>query len=107
MPSRLSVLKRGQRIALRIESGTFYVTGLRVVDSIAADATHYRIRDENSLRSVPMPTGGNRSLYRPDGIVAHSARDERFVLWVTAIDSPGAMRQWGQHATAFVGHRYF
>ena len=93
VPSRLSVLKRGQRIALRIESGTHYVTGSHVVDSIAANATHYRIKDENSLRSVPMPAGGNRSLYGPDGIVAHSARGERFVLWVTGVDSPGAMRQ--------------
>jgi hypothetical protein len=23
------------------------------------------------------------------------------------IPSPGAMRQWGHHATAFVGRRYF
>ena len=55
MPSRLSVLKRGQRIALRIESGTHYITGSRVVDSIAANAAHYRIKDDNSLRSVPCP----------------------------------------------------
>ena len=107
VPVRLPVLEQGQRIALRIESGTHYRTGLRVVDSIAADATRYRTKDENSLRSLPLPAGGHRSLYAPDGLVVNSARGERFFLWVTGIDSPGAMRQWGQHATAFVGLGHF
>ena len=111
VPKRLPALKPGQRIAFRIESGTHYITDIRAVDTIAPDATPeattYRTTDENSLRSVPLPSGGRRNLYGPDGLVATSARGERFFLWVTGINSPGAMRQWGQHATAFVGRRHF
>jgi hypothetical protein len=32
---------------------------------------------------------------------------ERFILWPTGVVSPGAMRQWGRHAVAFVGERHF
>ncbi len=41
------------------------------------------------------------------GIVPHSERLERFTLWPLGIESPGAMRQWGTHATAFVGEAHF
>jgi len=36
-----------------------------------------------------------------------SERGERFILWPMGIRSPGAMRQWGRHAVAFVGRRHF
>ena len=36
-----------------------------------------------------------------------SARAERFLFWPMGIASAGAMRQWGRHATAFVGRRHF
>ena len=32
---------------------------------------------------------------------------ERFFFWPTGVRSAGAMRQWGRHATAFVGRRHF
>ena len=31
----------------------------------------------------------------------------RFLFWPMGIASAGAMRQWGHHATAFVGRRHF
>jgi hypothetical protein len=34
-------------------------------------------------------------------------RGERFFLWPMGIESAGQMRQWGHHATAFVGRRHF
>jgi len=34
-------------------------------------------------------------------------RAERWLFWPMGIDSAGAMRQWGRHATAFVGRRHF
>ncbi|MBL8510596.1 MAG: hypothetical protein JNM52_03025 [Betaproteobacteria bacterium] len=52
-------------------------------------------------------TSGYVSLYGPDGLVADTARGERFLFWPMGIASPGAMRQWGHHATAFVGRRHF
>jgi len=56
---------------------------------------------------LPDPAGGRRSLYGPDGLVAGSERGERWLLWPMGIASPGAMRQWGRHPTAFVGRRHF
>ena len=63
-----------------------------------------------ALRSAPLPRalgGGRRSLYGPDGLVDGTERLERFLLWPMGIASPGATRQWGHHATAFVGRRHF
>lgn len=40
-------------------------------------------------------------------LVPQSYRKERWILWPTGVLSPGAMRQWGRHAVAFVGERHF
>ena len=48
-----------------------------------------------------------RSVFRPDGIVSGSERGERWLFWPMGVPEPGAMRQWGRHATAFVGRRHF
>lgn len=75
----------------------------------AQDARRYALRDEHELRSLPLaqPPAERRSLYGPDGLVAGSERGERFLFWPMGIASAGAMRQWGHHATAFVGRRHF
>ena len=39
--------------------------------------------------------------------MAGSERPERHLFWPMGIASAGAMRQWGRHATAFVGRRHF
>jgi hypothetical protein len=57
--------------------------------------------------AAPAGGVGTRSLYQPDGLVAGSARGERFFFWPMGIESAGQMRQWGHHATAFVGRRHF
>ena len=49
----------------------------------------------------------SRSIFGPDGIVRGSERAERYWFWPMGIAEPGAMRQWGRHATAFVGRRHF
>ena len=51
--------------------------------------------------------GGAGSLYGPDGLVPGTERLERLFFWPMGIANPGAMRQWGRHATAFVGRRHF
>jgi hypothetical protein len=58
------------------------------------------------LRSLSWQ-GGSRSLFRENSLVPGSKRLERFLLWPTGVLSPGAMRQWGRHAVAFVGKRHF
>jgi hypothetical protein len=63
--------------------------------------------DERRLASLPLPSGGTRSAYGPDGLMPGSERGERYFFWPMGITSAGQMRQWGHHATAFVGRRHF
>ena len=67
----------------------------------------YVLRAYDELRSLPLLTGGKRSAFGPDGLIAGSERAERFLFWPMGIASAGAMRQWGRQPTAFVGRRHF
>jgi hypothetical protein len=67
----------------------------------------YALADYGELRSLPDPKGGRKSMFTPDSLAPGSERLERFILWPTGVVSPGAMRQWGRHAVAFVGERHF
>jgi hypothetical protein len=99
----------GERLSVRIASGTHYVLGVGVAaagDS-PTDALTYERRPEDDLLRLRWPAGGTRSLYGPSGLVAGTERGERFLFWPMGIASAGAMRQWGHHATAFVGRRHF
>lgn len=69
-------------------------------------AISYQQRSLNELRQLEHPQG-RQSLYDRDGLVSGTARLERWLLWPSGVVSPGAMRQWGQHATAFVGRTQF
>lgn len=93
-----------RRLAVRITSGSHYLTDLRVDDGAAGPA--YAMVDDGVLRMLPVP-GGSRSIFGPDGLVAGTQRSERLVTWPLGIDSAGAMREWGHHATALVGRRQF
>lgn len=98
----------GQRVQLLLKPGTHYLAGIKLSPkTVAAETASYRMIDENLLRSLPTPNGNRRSLYGPDGIVEQSERSERFLLWPMGVASAGAMRQWGSHATAFIGRRHF
>jgi hypothetical protein len=72
----------------------------------AAPAMGYQQSELDDLRRLPHPRG-QRSLYASDGLVPGSERLERWLLWPSGVVSPGAMRQWGRHATAFVGRAQF
>ncbi|WP_374090491.1 hypothetical protein [Methylomicrobium lacus] len=107
-PKSIAPIPPGQRLLLRLESRTHY---LQQTAAIAAGdktpATPYRVQVYDDLLSLPLPDGSRRSLFGPDGIIAASVRPERFLLWSFGVPSPGAMRQWGVHAIAFTGRRYF
>jgi hypothetical protein len=99
------------RLVLRVSSGAHYIqrvyrdTGFARTD---ADATQpYELEQYDRLRSLPVPGGGRRSLFRPDGIVSGTERGERWLFWPMGVPEAGAMRQWGRHAIAFVGRRHF
>lgn len=114
VPAHADTLGPADRPLLRIAAGSHYVTGLGELTALAPPPREIMDYDlvidqpaDRALRSMPAPTGGRRSLYGPDGIVAGTERAERVLLWPTGVLEPGAMRQWGRHATAFVGERHF
>lgn len=106
-----------QRLAKRLalagrQAPTLWLRGgdhaLLWVDDRASPfpTSRYRFAALDELRRLPHPEG-SRSLYGADGLVLGSARLERWLLWPSGVVSPGAMRQWGRHATAFVGQAQF
>jgi hypothetical protein len=108
VPSRLSSWRPGERIVLRIESRTHYLQDVRQ----ASDTEHparqtYAFLSDDELRSLEGENNARYSLFRPDGIVPGTQRGERLFFWPMGVPDPGAMRQWGRHATAFVGRRHF
>jgi hypothetical protein len=90
------------------ESRTHFVQHLYpLTRESQAAKTVYSLADYNQLRSLPYSRDHRKSMFDQDGIVPESERLERFILWTTGVLSPGAMRQWGRHAVAFVGRRDF
>ncbi len=106
VPGEAPILAAGQRIVLHVGSGDHYLRALSVVDDASGDGG-YVLAAMDSLRSLPLPDGGRRSLYDSRGLIPGTERGERLFLWPMGIASAGAMRQWGTHATAFVGRRHF
>jgi len=124
VPATLPAMALGQRVVMRLASGTHYVEGLRPLGADApagttGAATPFTLVDDNALRTLPVadksgPSGAalawrgvTRSAFWPSGIVPGTERGERLLFWPMGIDSPGAMRQWGRQPTAFVGRRHF
>ncbi len=95
----------GERIVLRLAANTHAVQRV-YADRPGATAT-LAWRDYAALYAVPVEGGGRRSLFGPDGLVTGSERAERWLLWPMGVPSPGAMRERGRHAIAFVGRRHF
>ena len=104
VPAMLPAHTVGTRLTVRLATRTHHLTNVAL--GRAGDATGYILAPEEELRALPVP-GGTRSAYGPDGIVPGTERGERLFLWPMGIASAGAMRQWGHHATAFVGRRHF
>jgi hypothetical protein len=105
VPHSLPHAGEDERVVLSIASSTHYIE--RVGLERAASLVRYAFRPYDELRSLPRAGGVHASLFGPDGIVPGTQRGERFFFWPMGIASAGAMRQWGRHATAFVGRRHF
>jgi hypothetical protein len=98
----------GSHVGLALTAGAhqvvrvFVETGPPRRDAVALNPAPYA-----ELQTLPLPDGRRGSLFGSDGLVPGSERLERFILWPTGVPSPGAMRQLGRHAVAFVGERHF
>jgi hypothetical protein len=107
-PKAITTIPAGHRLLLRLQDRTHYLQQVSVVDDTSETTTlSYNYQELEELRSLQTPNGARRSLYGKDGLIDASARTERFLLWPYGIASPGAMRQWGTHAIAFIGRRHF
>lgn len=93
------------RVVLRVDNGSHYLQ--RAYFGTEDGGKTYRFEDYDSLRSLAYNEQRRRSLFGPDGLVRGSERAERWLFWPMGIENPGAMRQRGRHATAFVGRRHF
>jgi hypothetical protein len=105
-PASLPRVAEGERPLVRLSSVEHYIDAVSLVrgnDSLV----RYSLRPYDELRSLATLEGTRRSVFGPDGLVAGTERAERFLFWPMGIESAGAMRQWGRHATAFVGRRHF
>jgi hypothetical protein len=105
VPAILPTVDPGYRITLRVASGSHYLVGLRF--DRGGRGTVYRFAEDDDLRALPTADGATRSAFDPDGIVPGTDRGERLLFWPTGVADTGAMRQWGKHATAFLGRRHF
>jgi hypothetical protein len=107
VPKNAPSIMPPQKIALQIAATSHYIVGVSTNTNEHAQSKIYQWRDDEELRALPMADGATRSIFQPNGLVAGTERGERFLFWPMGIASPGAMRQWGRHATAFVGIRHF
>lgn len=108
MPGEAPAPGAGERMVLRLVSGSHYLTGLSTAREPVGEP--YGQQAESALRSLPWPggePGARRSLYGSEGIIAGTQRAERYLFWPMGVRDAGAQRQWGHHATAFVGRRHF
>ena len=95
-------------MTVAMESRTHFVQHLYPSTRESQTAkTVYSLEDYDQLRSLPYSRDHRRSMFKQNSLVPESERLERFILWTTGVLSPGAMRQWGRHAVAFVGRRNF
>ncbi|PTR10001.1 hypothetical protein C8R32_10288 [Nitrosospira sp. Nsp5] len=109
LPQPAPPARERQPLVLRIASHTHFIQRLYYDESppgLLPAAQPLAWEEYDVLRSLPADEG-YRSLFGAYGLIAGTERTERFLLWPMGIRSPGAMRQWGRHPTAFVGRRHF
>ena len=99
------VVERDDNITVGLPSGESVAATLVGCDP-STDLAVLRAQ-VNSLTVLPRAGGGTRSAFGADGLMPGTERGERYFLWPMGVESAGQMRQWGHHATAFVGRRHF
>ncbi len=105
-PYPLAPPKPGQRQVIRLSAGRHFVQAV-YADAMERSDRVYRWREIRELLSLSAPSWRPHSLFGRDGLIAGTERLERFLLWPSGIDSPGAMRQPGTHPIALLGRRHF
>lgn len=105
-PKQVNMNPYENRLVIRLAARTHYLQQISELED-SMKAKPYQLQAYDRLRSLRAADGQHRNLFGPEGIIETSERSERFLLWPFGVSSPGAMRQWGSHAIAFVGQRHF
>ena len=92
---------------IRIGANNHYIQRVYTAPASSKQREVYQIDSFDNLRSMVLTNDQNRSLYNQASFITGTERGERYLFWPMGIPSPGAMRQWGHHAIAFVGRRHF
>lgn len=94
--------------AVRLKAGSHAVRRVvPVADARAERTATYELRRYEDLYTLPLPAGGSRSLFDPDGIVRGSAGPDPSWMWSSGVRHPGALKQYGHHTPAYVGRVHF
>jgi hypothetical protein len=104
VPRTLPAIEAPQRVLVRLTSRSHYLIDVR--PDPGGHGVTYAMAEDGDLRTLPT-ADGTRSAFGPNGLVPGTDRVERLVTWPLGIESAGAMREWGRHATALVGRRQF
>lgn len=107
MPQNKLIYNPDQTTVMRINANNHYIQRVYQTPAISKQIQYYPLANADNLRSLALRTGQYRSLYNQEGFIVGTERGERYLFWPMGISNPGAMRQWGHHATAFVGRRHF
>ena len=108
----LPVAPDGYRVRIRLtKASNKQANKLASIDYVVQSRGNeqFALVPEHALRSLPLngDLTVRRSLYGPDGLIAGTASSARYTLWPSGIDSIGAVRQWGHHATSLTDRRHF
>ncbi|MCG6969265.1 MAG: hypothetical protein LJE85_05805 [Gammaproteobacteria bacterium] len=110
-PVHAPSLNPSQQLVVRIAHRTHYIESIYVdepTNNTRIPMVTMERKPYDTLRSLPVDSlQRNRSLFTENAIVAGTQRKERWFFWPLGVPSAGAMRQWGNHATAFIGRRHF
>jgi len=106
LAQKLKIPKNDYQTVLRIGSVSHFIQRVYFEMADRGEAHTVGLLHYDSLRSLP---NKNKfiNLFSPSGIVNDTERAERWLLWPMGVESAGAMRQWGNHAIAFVGRRHY
>lgn len=109
-PQRQTAFPQGNRLVLRIAHLSHALHRVYPLEAKTPDPVKktipYQLADYEVLRSLPY-ADGHRSLFDENGMVPGSERLAGRLFWMMGVHIIGSMRQWGNHATAFTGHRHF
>lgn len=97
-------LAPAQGVSLRLQPGTHRLVEVAPGAKSRSSSTQaFDLRPYEELFTMPLPSGGTRSLFGPDGLVSQSSGNDDVAGWSTGILRPGAIRQAGHQA---IGHIY-